>query len=165
MTVVGEHIDHHRHVQAQYETLMKGVEGITIHRNPWPESDSNFWLCTAVLDLNLKIVGQENVYKQIISGSVGGAAGVIHTASTPSTTCQPNDNVEALRVALDKANIEARPLWKPMHRQPVYKNFPSYLNGISEELFATGICLPAGPWVTDEHVAYIVDAIKNAIIR
>ena len=79
------------------------------------------------------------------------------------TDCQPNDNVEALRMALDAANIESRPLWKPMHRQPVYRNNPAYTNGVSESLFKVGICLPAGPWVTDENVRYIVDNIKASI--
>ncbi|MDE6447173.1 MAG: DegT/DnrJ/EryC1/StrS family aminotransferase, partial [Muribaculaceae bacterium] len=86
-----------------------------------------------------------------------------HTASTAVTDCQPNANVEALRIALDKANIEARPLWKPMHRQPVYASNPAYVNGVSEQLFKVGICLPSGPWVTDDDVRYIVEQIKAAI--
>lgn len=110
-----------------------------------------------------KIKGQENAYKQIIKGAVGGAAGVTHVSSTAVTDCQPNDNVEALRMALDAANIEARPLWKPMHKQPVYKDCPDYVNGVSESLFATGICLPAGPWVADDDVRYIVDSIEDVI--
>ncbi len=163
MTVADDHIAHHRHVQALYEELLGSVEGITMHRNPSPEYDSNFWLCTATLDPDLRIKGQENAYKQVISGAVGGAAGVTHAACTAETDCQPNDNVEALRMALDAANIESRPLWKPMHKQPVYKNAPAYTNGVSEALFARGICLPAGPWVTDDHVRYIVDTIKDNI--
>lgn len=87
-----------------------------------------------------------------------------HAAKTATTDCQPNDNVEALRIALDAANIEARPLWKPMHRQPVYRNSPAYVNGVSESLFAKGICLPAGPYVSDEDVRYICDSIKESII-
>ncbi len=163
MTVLDEHIAHHKHVQALYEDLLKDVEGITMHTNPAPEYDSNFWLCTATLDPNLRIKGQENAYKQVITGAVGGAAGVTHAASVAVTDCQPNDNVEALRMNLDAAGIESRPLWKPMHKQPVYKNAPAYTNGVSESLFATGICLPAGPWVTDDQVRYIVDQIKAAI--
>ncbi len=163
MTIVDEHIAHHKHVQALYEELLKDAPGITMHGNPWPESDSNFWLCTATLDPDLRIKGQENAYKQIITGAVGGAAGVVHAAFTATTDCQPNANVEALRVWLDRGNIEARPLWKPMHRQPVYRNNPAYTNGVSESLFKVGICLPAGPWVSDEHVRYIVDSIKVAI--
>lgn len=163
MTIVDEHIAHHRHVQALYEELLKDVKGITMHTNPGPEYDSNYWLCTATLDPDLRIKGQENAYKQIITGAVGGAAGVTHTVATATTDCQPNDNVEALRMALDAANIESRPLWKPMHRQPVYRDNPAYTNGVSESLFRVGICLPAGPWVTDAHVRYIVDQIKAAI--
>ena len=163
MTIVDEHIAHHKHVQNLYCELLKDVKGITMHGNPSPEYDSNFWLCTATLDPDLKIKGQENAYKQVITGAVGGAAGVTHAASTAVTDCQPNDNVEAMRVALDAANIEARPLWKPMHKQPVYKNAPAYTNGVSESLFAVGICLPAGPYVTDDDVRYIVNAIKESI--
>ena len=165
MTVADEHIAHHRHVQALYEELLKDVDGITMHSNPGPEYDSNFWLCTATLDEKLKIKNEELAYRQVITGAVGGAAGVTHAAGSAVTDCQPNDNVEALRMALDAANIGSRPLWKPMHRQPVYRNSPAYVNGVSEALFATGICLPAGPWVTDEHVRYIVDKIKEAIMR
>lgn len=163
MTIVDEHIAHHRHVQSLYEDLLADVEGITVHQAPSPEFDSNFWLCTATLDPALRIKGQENAYKQVITGAVGGAAGVTHSTSSAVTDCQPNDNVEALRMALDAANIESRPLWKPMHRQPVYRNNPAYTNGVSESLFKVGICLPAGPWVTDENVRYIVDNIKASI--
>lgn len=164
MTVLKEHIDHHKHVQELYCRYLGDVKGITMHKNPAPEFDSNFWLCTATLDPDLKIKGQENAYKEIVQGAVGGAAGVIHAASTAVTDCQPNDNVEALRMALDAANVEARPLWKPMHKQPVYRNNPAYVNGVSEELFKVGICLPAGPYVTDEDVRYICDVIKESIV-
>ncbi|MCM1451505.1 MAG: DegT/DnrJ/EryC1/StrS family aminotransferase [Clostridium sp.] len=163
MTIINDHIAHHKHVQELYCELLKDVKGITMHTNPCPESDSNFWLCTATLAPDLKIKGQENAYKTIIIGAVGGAAGVTHAVSSATTDCQPNDNVEALRVFLDKANIEARPLWKPMHKQPVYKNAPAYVNGISEALFKVGICLPAGPYVTDDDVRYIADTIKGNI--
>ena len=164
MTVINDHIAHHKHVQELYCELLKDVKGITMHRNPWSESDSNFWLCTATLDPMIRIKGQENAYKQVISGAVGGAAGVTHEVNTATTDCQPNANVEALRVALDVANIEARPLWKPMHKQPVYKNAPAYVNGVSEDLFAIGICLPAGPYVSDDDVHYITDTIKTNIL-
>ena len=95
---------------------------------------------------------------------MGGAAGVIHVAESATTDCQPNDNVEALRVYMDNAGVEARPLWKPMHKQPVYKNAPAYVNGVSEALFKVGMCLPAGPCVSEEDVRYIVKCIKEAIL-
>lgn len=163
MTVVNDHIAHHKHVQALYEELLKDVKGIKVHGNPDSRYDSNFWLCTITLDENLKIKGQENAYKTIVTGAVGGAAGVIHAATSAHTDCEPNANVEALRVLMDQAQIEARPLWKPMHKQPVYKNAPAYVNGVSEALFKVGMCLPAGPYVSDEDVKYIVDTIKSAI--
>ena len=125
---------------------------------------SNFWLCTATLDPELRVKGQENAYRQVITGAVGGAAGVTHSVASATTDCQPNDNVEALRMALDAAGIESRPLWKPMHMQPVYRNAPAYVNGVSEALFKVGICLPSGPWVTDEQVHYIVEQIKCAMV-
>lgn len=164
MTIADEHIAHHRHVQALYRELLKDVEGITLHEAPSPRYDSNFWLCTATIAPEVRVVGQENAYKQVITGAVGGAAGVTRTVASVTTDCQPNDNVEALRMALDAAGIESRPLWKPMHRQPVYRNNPAYVNGVSEELFRVGVCLPSGPWVSDDHVRYIVDTIKGAIV-
>lgn len=95
---------------------------------------------------------------------VTGAAGVIHVADSATTDCQPNDNIEALRVYMDAAGIEARPVWKPMHKQPVYRNAPTYTNGVSESIFKVGMCLPAGPYVTDDDVQYIVQCIKDAIV-
>ena len=111
MTVVDQHLAHHKHVQKMYEELLADVPGIKVHSQPeGPDYDSNYWLCTITLDPDLKIKGQENAYKTIVQGAVGGAAGVIHVADSATTDCQPNDNVEALRVALDKAQIEARPV-------------------------------------------------------
>lgn len=163
MTVVDEHITHHRHVQALYKELLKDVKGIILHEAPSPEYDSNYWLCTATLDSDLKIKGQDKAYAEVITSAVGGAAGVTHVTKSAHTALEPNANVEALRMFLDAAGIESRPLWKPMHCQPVYKDAPAYTNGVSESLFRVGICLPAGPWVTDDHVRYIVDKIKAAI--
>ena len=165
MTVAQEHIAHHKHVQALYEDLLADVPGVKVHAQPTTgEYDSNYWLCTVTLDPSLKVRGQENAYKTTVKGAVGGAAGVIHAAVSATTDCQPNDNVEAMRVALDQAGIEARPVWKPMHRQPVYKDAPAYVNGVSEAVFRVGLCLPAGPYVTDEDVRYIVGSIKTNIL-
>jgi len=166
MTILDEHIAHHKKVQQMYEELLKDVSGVKVHAQPTTgEYDSNYWLCTLTLDPDLKVKGQENAYKQVITGAVGGAAGVIHAAELAVTDCQPNDNVEAMRMGLDALNIESRPLWKPMHKQPVYKNAPAYLNGVSEDLFKVGMCLPAGPYVTEDDVHFIVEAIKSLIIK
>ena len=165
MTIVDEHIAHHKHVYELYKELLADIPGIEIHGNPTDRYDSNFWLNTITIAPSVRIAGQENAYKTVVNGAVGGAAGVVHATSSAVTDCQPNDNVEALRVFLDAAGIEARPLWKPMHKQPVYKNVPSYVNGVSEALFKIGMCLPSGPYVTDEDVRYIVEKIKEAIVR
>ena len=190
MTVVNDHLAHHKHVQKMYEELLKDVKGITVHSQPsdidpqtsQPVYDSNYWLCTITIDEDVKVKGQEDAYKTIVTGAVGGAAGVIHAAESAHTDCEPNANVEAMRVALDKAQIEARPVWKPMHKQPCYcrgkmedvrcKNYSvvtsetsvAYVNGVSEAIFKVGMCLPAGPYVSDDDVRYIVDTIKENII-
>lgn len=107
--------------------------------------------------------GEENAYKEVIKGAVGGAAGVIHAVDSATTDCQPNVNVEALRVYMLAKKVECRPLWKPMHKQPVYADAAVYTNGVEEELFKVGFCLPAGPYVSDDDVRYIVDCIKEAV--
>ena len=165
MTVVNDHIAHHKHVQGLYEELLADVKGVTVHRQPENgDYDSNYWLCTITIDEDVKVKGQEDAYKAIVTGAVGGAAGVIHAAESAHTDCEPNANVEAMRVALDRAQIEARPVWKPMHKQPCYKDAPAYLNGVSEAIFKVGMCLPAGPYVSDDDVKYIVETIKENII-
>ena len=165
MTVLNDHVEHHKHVQALYKELLKDVKGVTLHEAPNGNYDSNYWLSTITLDENLKIQGQENVYKKVIKTAVGGAAGVIHMVDNPTTDCQPNKNVEALRVFMLSKKIEERPVWKPMHKQPVYKDAPAYVNGVSEALFKVGMCLPAGPYVTDDDVRYIAESIKEAIVK
>ena len=163
MTVLNEHITHHQHIAKLYKELLADVKGITLHENPSPRYDSNYWLNTILLDEDLKVKGEERAYAAAIQGAVGGAAGVTHEAKTLHTNCEPNRNVEAMRMALDEAGIESRPLWKPMHKQPVYRNNPCYLNGVSEALFKRGLCLPSGPCVTDEDVRYIVEQIKACL--
>lgn len=125
MTVLNEHIAHHRHVHALYKEAFEDVDGITLKCNPGADWDANYWLCTILID--------------------------------PVKT---GTDYEAVCVALDGKGIETRPLWKPMHLQPVYAKATAYVNGVSERLFSQGLCIPAGPWVTDADVAYIVEQIK-----
>lgn len=125
MTVLEEHIAHHRHVHSLYEKAFEGMQGITLKSNPNEHFNANYWLCTILID--------------------------------PELT---GTNYEEVRVKLDAAGIETRPLWKPMHLQPVFVDNPCYVNGVSEKLFNIGLCIPAGPWVTDEDVTYIVEQIK-----
>lgn len=69
--------------------------------------------------------------------------------------------VEELRKCLDSKNIESRPLWKPMHLQPVFEDCPTYLNGVSDSLWNKGLCLPSGPKVSVEDAKYICAEIKR----
>lgn len=164
MTVLEDHINHHKHVAQLYAELLRDVEGIDVHLNPNNRYDSNYWLSTITISPDLHIKGEEDVYKTAIEGAVGGAAGVVHAGGSLHTNLEPNRNVEALRVWLDKAGIESRPLWKPMHAQPCYKDAPRYVNGTSDGLFRIGMCLPAGPYVSDDDVRRIVESIKEAIL-
>ena len=163
MTVAADHIAHHQHIAKLYEQAFKNIDGITFHGNPNERYNSNFWLNTIILSDQLKVKGEALAYQEAVHGAVGGAAGVTHEAASVHTACEPNTNVEAMRLALDAAGIESRPLWKPMHLQPVYKNAPAYVNGISESLFKTALCLPSGPCVTDDDVQRIIKEICACI--
>ena len=163
MTIADEHIKHHQRLFQLYKELLKDVDGIRVQENPSSDYDSNYWLNTITIEPWVKVKGEENAYSATLNGAVGGAGSVTHEAKSLTTDCQPNNNVEALRIALDKAGIEARPLWKPMHKQPVYQNNPAYVNGVSEELFKKGMCLPSGPCVSEEDVKYIVKCIVESL--
>lgn len=124
MTVLDEHLAHHKHLCDRYVELFAGVEGITVHTNPDERYDSNYWLNTIIVD--------------------------------PAKT---GTDYETVRQHLESCNIESRPLWKPMHTQPVFSGAPAYVNGVSEEVFSKGLCLPSGPCVSDENVELVAHEI------
>lgn len=68
---------------------------------------------------------------------------------------------EGLRKALEQQNIESKPLWKPLHQQPIFKDCPKYLNGVSDELFRKGLCLPSGSNLSPNDLHRIAGVIKN----
>ena len=146
MLVADEHIQHHRKVAMLYADLLKDIPGIQVHDNPTPNIESNFWLSTIVLNPELRVRGQE-------------------ASSKGETSCEPNPNVMALIRQLDLAGIETRPLWKPMHKQPLYQDVPYYCgsNPVSEDLFRAGLCLPSGPRVSEEDLRYICEMIHAAV--
>lgn len=127
MSIVDEHIDHHRWVHAKYEEKFREIDGVMVHGAPEDGMEPNYWLST---------IGFENG-KHTIDG-----------------------DLLPLIKKLDQAGIETRPLWKPMHLQPVYKDAPAYVNGVSEHLFSCGLCLPSGPYVGTREIEYIV---KNVV--
>ena len=134
MLVAQEHIDHHRWVQSVYREAFKGDSRILLHENPSPLFDSNFWLCTVTFSHDTKVKGDDGC-----------------------------GSSEAMRQALEKANVESRPIWKPMHLQPFFKDSPAYVNGISEKIFESGLCLPAGPWVGEKELDRIISTILKAL--
>jgi dTDP-4-amino-4,6-dideoxygalactose transaminase len=75
----------------------------------------------------------------------------------PDDHFNPRSVLEALRAD----NIDSRPLMKPMHLQPVFKKYPSYLNGVSEHLFNNGLCLPSGSGLLDQDIERVVGRIRS----
>ena len=128
MTVLNEHIAHHRRIHELYKQAFADVDGIELKSNPDERFNANYWLSTILIDKN-------------VTGF----------------------DYEELRIALDAKGSETRPLWKPMHLQPIFANNPRYVDGTAERLFNKGLCIPAGPCVTDEDVAYIVREIKKCM--
>lgn len=131
MTILDQHLAHHRMMCDFYVKHLADIDGITVHVNPDDRFDSNYWLNTILVD----------------------------PAKTGGVT------YDDLRLALDAAGIESRPLWKPMHTQPVFSGAPAVVNGVSEHLFAHGLCLPSGPMVGENDAHRIVDAIRQTICR
>lgn len=134
MFVAREYIDHHKHIHKLYSGAFENIPGIMVHENPSPEFDSNFWLTTIRIEEGVKVKGDDG-------------------CGAP----------EALRRVLDKENIETRQIWKPMHLQPFFKDAPAYVNGVSEKIFDTGLCLPSGPWMGEKEVEKIVSTIRKSL--
>ncbi len=164
MSVAKDHIAHHRHIAELYEEAFHNVKGITYHKELEGMMASNYWLSAIVLDEDVRIKNEELAYTKAIEKAVGGAPGVVHRGGPLHTDCEPDRNVEALRIALQAENIESRPLWKPMHKQPVYKDAPAYINGVSEGIFRRGLCLPSGPMVTDDDIHRIIETIMSNLL-
>lgn len=137
MTVAEEHIKHHQWVHERYKALLKDVPEIVVHSAPQEYMESNYWLSTVLIG------------KPAPAASVNGNIGA------------PKNKVLEMQKALNDKGIETRPLWKPMHVQPVYKDAPAYVNGVSESLFSCGLCLPSGPYVGEQELDYIVENLKE----
>lgn len=165
LEIAAEHIARHRRVNEIYRELFSSVPGVKVHVDPSEEWNSNYWLTTVLLSPEVRIKGRERAYEQAVSGAIGGAAGVTAAVSNPHTAVEPDADVEALRMALAADNIESRPLWKPMHCQPVFAACPAAVNGVSEGLFHRGLCLPSGPDITEADQERIVNLISAHFVR
>ncbi len=128
MTILDEHIDHHKHIHSLYKEAFATTPGIELKSNPTADFDSNFWLSTILID--------------------------------PEKT---GTNHNEIMAALAEEKIESRPLWKPMHLQPVFADSPAYVTGVCQRLFEQGLCLPSGPYVSDGDVELIISIIKKQL--
>ncbi len=135
MTIAEQHISHHRRIQALYRQLLTDLPGVSLHENEIPGSDSNFWLCTVTFQPGVRVRGDD-------------------ACSVP----------EAMRRCFEARNIETRQLWKPMHLQPFFSGSPAYTNGVSEDLFNRGLCIPSGPWVGEAEAEKVVSVIRANLI-
>ena len=126
MSVLDEHVAHHKKVHQMYVDLLGKMDQVKVMSNPSSDFNSNYWLSTITLK---------------------------------------GMNPDELSLALEREGIESRLLWKPLHLQPVFADSPAYLNGTSEQLFETGLCLPSGPMVTEDDVRYIAENIKKNICK
>lgn len=134
MTIVDEHLAHHRHLKDVYVEGFKSLDEAVIKVSPESYMDSNYWLNTIFL-------------KNVVDDCLG----------------EPSSEVMKIQNHLASVNIETRPLWKPMHTQPIYKDAPFYGNGVSSRIFPKGLCLPSGPYVTDEDAKRVIEEIKNCL--
>lgn len=132
MFVAEEHIQHHKWVQNCYREILPTIPGIRLHDNPSPKFDSNFWLSTIIFEKGVKVKGDDS-------------------CGAP----------EAMRRQMELENIETRHIWKPMHLQPFFKDCPSYANGVSQDIFENGLCLPASPWVGENEISRIISTLKK----
>ena len=126
MEVLNQRIAQRRANHFFYQTLLEGVEGITLLEEPNEDFYSNHWLSAIIIDSNITGFTREDVRKAFLS-----------------------------------EGIETRPIWKPMHMQPVFRNEVSFVNGISEYLFENGLCLPSGSSLTSEDKLRIAEVFQK----
>ena len=134
MTVVHDHIAHHRHLASIYAKAFEGHPVVKVHNAPEEYMEPNYWLSTITF---------EN--------------------ANDTTGYEPAPIVMQVMEALSAENIESRPLWRPMHTQPVYKDAPAYVDGTCECLFRKGLCLPSGPCVTEDDAQRVIEIISKVV--
>ncbi len=138
MLALPRFIARRREIHALYTKLLAGVPGVQVMQAPSLDYATNYWLTTVL---------------------VGGEAG-----KTADGRPQTADR-EGLRVALQNSKIESRPLWKPMHLQPVFRDAPFYGDGTSERLFEKGLCLPSGAGLTDADIERVCEGVIGVLRR
>lgn len=126
--------------------------------------------------LDVRVAGRRKnyeFYRQALGGQAGfqfldEPAGVHSNRWLSTVLIDPNQvgaDREQIRLALEKENIESRPLWKPMHLQPVFREFPFYGRGISDKLFEKGLCLPSGTQMSQSDLERVCDLVSNTVTK
>ena len=142
MTVVDEHVEHHRRLAAMYAEAFRDHGTIRPHLEPEECMRSNYWLSTVTFETP----EGRRPYRQ-------------------GEEVEPCADVARAMAALAAEGIESRPLWRPMHTQPLYKDAPAYVDGTCERLFRKGLCLPSGPCVTDADAERVIAILKGCAGR
>ena len=141
MEVLPSRIGRRREINQWYRNLLAHVPGITFQSKPGADFYSNFWLTAITIDPS-----RAGVDPGTISRSYGASR-------------------EVVRMRLLEEKIESRPLWKPMHMQPVFKDAPAFVNGTSETLFERGLCLPSGSNMTEADMGRIEKTLTGIFVR
>ena len=141
MLALPRFVERRQEIHALYTKLLADVPSVRVMQAPGPELESNYWLTTVLIG------GDE---------TENGGRNTVDTEAMMAMR-------ERVRKALDAENIESRPLWKPMHMQPVFRDAPFYGDGTSESLFYQGLCLPSGAGLLDSHIERVANVIRNQL--
>lgn len=159
-TQAKDHAPHYEHTQIGFNYRMSNISA-GIGRGQME-----------VLEQHVRLRQKMNeFYQELFDGATGVEVFTEKIADSRSNhwlTCillRPDGHytIQDIQDTLGMDNIESRPLWKPMHMQPVFKDHPGYLNGVSESLFRNGLCLPSGSNLTDDHRQRISKVINRLI--
>lgn len=150
LTTIEERVKRKRALFERYRKELGGIEGITFMPEP-DRGRANRWLtCMTVETL------------RPFDTSAGSVQRKLRASQGPARESK-GLKVEKIRKALEEENIECRPLWKPMHLQPVFKHCPAYTNGVSENLFNRGLCLPSGTAMSEDDQMRVVMRVKKEL--
>ncbi len=140
MTVADAHVRHHQRIAKMYADAFADSEVIRFHGSPEDYMEPNYWLSTITFE-----TPESNKPRP------------------EGADLEPSPIVMDAMAALMAEGIESRPLWRPMHTQPIYRDAPAYVSGISELFFRKGLCLPSGPCVTDADVEKVIEILKSCV--
>lgn len=156
-TQAREPFPYYQHTTVGYNYRMSNVSA-AIGRGQLTSLESKIQKRRSIYEYYRKTIDGYNGIT-VMPGDVFGRANCWLTCITIDKASSLTPDI--LRLALEKENIESRPLWKPMHLQPVFASCKAYTNGVSEDLFNRGLCLPSGSSLTSEDLERVVEIVKG----